>query len=46
MTTFRHREETLNTQLAILLAEFGLVASADLGTLTAAHEGVGCPRIC
>ena len=29
MTTYRHREETLNTQLAILLAEFGLDADAE-----------------
>lgn len=32
-------------QLRPLLAEFGLVASADLGTLTAAHEGFCCPRL-
>ena len=32
-------------QLRPLLAEFGLVASTDLGTLTAAHEGFGCPRL-
>ena len=29
MTTYRHREETLNTQLAILLARFGLDADAE-----------------
>ncbi|MBK8752156.1 MAG: N-6 DNA methylase [Candidatus Competibacteraceae bacterium] len=29
MTAYRHREETLNTQLAILLAEFGLDADAE-----------------
>jgi hypothetical protein len=26
MTPYRHREETLNTQLAIVLADFGLDA--------------------
>jgi hypothetical protein len=29
MTTFRHREETLNTQLAILLSRFGVQADAE-----------------
>ncbi|MFO1372684.1 MAG: hypothetical protein U1F42_09925 [Candidatus Competibacteraceae bacterium] len=29
MATYRHREETLNTQLAILLARFGLDADAE-----------------
>ena len=29
MTTYRHREETLNTQLAILLARFGVRADAE-----------------
>ena len=29
MTTYRHREETLNTQLAILLSRFGVQADAE-----------------
>ena len=29
MTAYRHREETLNTQLAILLSRFGVEADAE-----------------
>lgn len=29
MATYRHREETLNTQLAILLSRFGVQADAE-----------------